>query len=112
MAQRPVIVSSGTRHALDTLAGQIKAARLSRRWTQAELAERATISVHTLRRIEAGDPGVAVGTVLEVAVLAGVELFNTDAIGMSVLAERTRDQVALLPQRVRPRAGDKVDDDF
>lgn len=112
MAQRPVIVSTVTRHALETLAGQIKAARLSRRWTQAELAERAAISVPTLRRIEAGDPGVAVGTVLEIAVLAGIELFNTDAIGMSVLAGRARDQVALLPQRVRTRASDEVDDDF
>ena len=51
-------------------------ARRERRWTLAELAERVGVSVVTIRKVERGDPTVALGTAFEAAVIAGVVLFQ------------------------------------
>lgn len=75
----------------------------------AVLAERAMISLPTLRRVERGEPAVALGiyaTVLFVLGFTGrldrLAAPETDAIGLALEEER-------LPQRVRrprqPRAG-------
>lgn len=76
-----------------------------------DLAERAGVSVPTIRKVEKGDPTVAIGTVFEMATLLGVPLFGTDRSGMSDLVERGRDRLALLPTRVR-EADRPVHDDF
>lgn len=44
----------------------LKRARIRRRLTQEQLAERAGITSRTLRRLEDGDPGFALGSFLEV----------------------------------------------
>ncbi|MBA2317861.1 MAG: helix-turn-helix transcriptional regulator [Euzebyales bacterium] len=51
-------------------------ARRERRWTVAALAERAGISPVTLRKVEKGDPTVALGAAFEVATLLGIHLFG------------------------------------
>jgi transcriptional regulator with XRE-family HTH domain len=84
--------------------------RRERRWTQAELAERAGASVRTLNKVEHGDPRVALGTAFELAALAGVPLFQPDRERLSMDLERTRARSAVLPQRVR--RGGAVDDEF
>jgi len=53
---------------------QIATARRERRWTLANLAERAGITVVTLRKIENGDLSVSIGTYFEVATLLGFSL--------------------------------------
>lgn len=90
---------------------QIKLGRKRRRWTEQDLAARAGISRGTLQKIEKGDLGCALGLVFEVAVLAGLELFEQEGPPFSSLAEQTRDQLTLLPRRIRP-ATRVVDDDF
>lgn len=92
---------------------EVARARRARRWTAAQLADRAGVSVTTLRKVEQGDPTVALGIAFEVAGLVGVELFATDRTGLAALIDRGRDRLALLPSRVRKPAGDiEVDDDF
>jgi len=76
-----------------------------------ELAERAGMTIPTLRRIERGDLTVSLGAAFEAAALVGVPLFNEDRAQLSIDLDRTRDRIALLPQRVRPRRED-VKDDF
>jgi DNA-binding XRE family transcriptional regulator len=90
---------------------EVARARRERRWTVAELAERAGISAFTLRKVEQGDPTVALGTAFEVATLLGIQLFGADSSQLPALVERGRDRLALLPARVREPAGD-VHDDF
>lgn len=90
---------------------EIARARRERSWTMAELAARAGISPFTLRKVEAGDPTVGLGTAFDVAVLVGVPLFGTEPTEFAGLVERSRDRLALLPARVREPTG-PVDDEF
>jgi transcriptional regulator with XRE-family HTH domain len=86
-------------------------ARRERRWTIVELAERAGVSKPTARKVELGDPTVALGTAFEIATLVGVPLFTSDRAELSALVGRTQDRLALLPERVRPPPPE-VHDDF
>ena len=97
--------------AAQLLGAQIRAARLERRWSQKELASRAGITVPTLRKIERGDLSVAIGTVFEVAALAGIALFHEDRSRLTLELDRTAARSRLLPQRVRALKRE-VDDDF
>lgn len=103
--------SAYAREAGNLLGEQIKAARLQRHWSQRELAGRAGITAPTLRKIERGDLGVALGTVFEVASLAGVPLFHEDRDRLTLYLERTAARTALLPQRART-TNRPVHDDF
>ncbi len=103
--------SRHTRQAAALLARQVRLGRKQRKWTERELADRAGISRATLKKIEKGDLGVAIGLVFEVAVLVGVALFDAEPAAVAVHIARTDDKLALLPSVVRkPR--EPVDDAF
>ena len=93
------------------LGEQVRLARRTRRWTQADLAGRAGITVETLRKVEQGDLSVALGTALEAAALVGVPLFHDDPSRLTLDLDRTEARSALLPKRVRRRSAE-VKDDF
>jgi transcriptional regulator with XRE-family HTH domain len=90
---------------------RIAEGRRERRWPQAELAERAGISVVTLRNAERGEPTVAIGVMFELAMLAGLELFGAPPDQLHDQAARERDRLALLPAHVHRRQA-AFDDDF
>jgi len=100
--------SKYTVEATTLLAAQIKLGRKERGWTEEEAAERAGISRSTLRKIEQGELGTAIGLVFEVATLVGVKLFD-DPVPIRTQREHVQDKIALLPQRIRLP---EVDDDF
>ena len=108
MAVRRVL-SPLTVEALGLLGLRVSAARQERRWTVAEFAERVGVSVVTIRKVERGDPTVALGTAFEAAALVGVALFHEDPQRRALEAELMRSKLAVLPSAVRPRS---VDDDF
>ncbi|WP_246722226.1 helix-turn-helix transcriptional regulator [Rhizobium laguerreae] len=56
----------------------IRRARIERKLTTQELADRAGISRGLLQRIEKGDPACAIGAFFEVSAIVGVRLFNAD----------------------------------
>lgn len=97
------------RDAARILGAQISAARKRRRWTAHRLAAQINVSLPTLRKIENGDPSVALGTVLDAAVAVGVPLFGSD---VERLADHVEDRIALLPSRVTPIGDEGLDDDF
>jgi transcriptional regulator with XRE-family HTH domain len=103
--------SPQTLDAARVLGLRITEGRRRRRWTQAELCERAGISKATLRNAEHGEPTVAVGVMFELATLVGVELYGLPPSGLRNLAARESDRLALLPAHVYPRQV-TVDDDF
>jgi transcriptional regulator with XRE-family HTH domain len=109
MSGRPRPCSRYTLEALQLLGEQIRLGRRARHWTQAGLAERVGISRATLAKAENGDPGVAIGTVFELAALAGTTLFHPDQERLSLDLNRTRARSALLPKRIVDR---DPDDDF
>jgi transcriptional regulator with XRE-family HTH domain len=100
--------------AVQVIGLQIARARRGRRQTLDEVAERVGVSRKTLHEVEHGSPTVAIGTVFEVATLLGVPLFGAvDRSELSEIRDRLRDQLALLPARVRePVSRMDVDDDF
>ena len=101
--------SRGTQKALRLLGAQIRLARRERGWKIEDLAERVGVSRVTIRNLENGAPGVAVGTVFEAAVLVGLPLFHEDPDRLRLEEGRVGDRLALLPERIRSRT---PDDDF
>lgn len=97
-------------HVAQLLGVQVRAGRLERGWTVAELAERAGVAEKTVRNVERGTLGVAIGTVLDCAVLVGVTLFYEDEGRIAAEAQRGRE--TLIGRRVRPGPPQEVDLDF
>jgi transcriptional regulator with XRE-family HTH domain len=101
--------SRPVQHAAALLGSQIRQARVERRWTVRELAERGGISTSTLHKVESGNPTVSLGVAFDLATLVGVPLFFDDQTRLATEVVSNRQRVALLPQRVRERG---VDNDF
>lgn len=97
--------------AVRVLGQQLAAARRRQHRTTQEVAERAGISRPTLRRVERGDPTVAIGLVFEVATVLSVPLFGVEGRELAELAARGERELALLPARIDVVA-DEVDDAF
>lgn len=101
--------SAATREALTLFALRVRAARRERRLRAAEVAERVGVSLTTVRKVERGDPTVALGTAFEVATIVGVALFGDDRRRRGQEAEHLTSRLAVLPDAVRHP---KVDNDF
>lgn len=99
--KRKLLVSRPAQGAITVLGQRIAMSRRERRWTAADLATRAHISLDTLRKIEHGEPTVMIGSYFEVATLLGVELWEADLNAVERYKDRFRDRLALLPARVR-----------
>ena len=109
--RRTYVYLPQTLDAVRALGLQVAAARRRRRMTAKDLAERAHIDAKTLRKVERGDPTVAIGTMFEVAGLVGIELFGVEPSRLPSMVQRAEDRLSLLPSRV-VEPGDEVDDDF
>ena len=77
------------RRSLQKLGEDLRTARLRRNITVAQLAERAGVSSGTILRLEHGDPGVGLGTLM-----LGMWLLGLNDRLMN-LAEETQDPVGL-----------------
>ncbi|MGH3546084.1 MAG: helix-turn-helix domain-containing protein [Mycobacteriales bacterium] len=100
-----------TAAAVSALGAMIAEGRRLRGWTAAELASRLGVSVPTLRRIETGEPSVAIGLFFETAVLCGVDLFSAAPAELPHIAREAKLRTAVLPARVRTTA-EVIDDNF
>ena len=112
MANRPRPTSRVARAAAALLGTQVRLARNQRRMTAQDVADRAGISRTTLQKIERGDLKTEIGLVFEVAAIVGVPLFAPDPASIDAERARAETVLALLPASIRPRAADRVDDDF
>ncbi len=102
---------SQTTDAARLLGLQLAAGRRRQRRTAQEIAERAGTTRVTLRRIERGDPNVAIGLYFEVASVLSVPLFGAERKELSELVARGERELALLPARIHAPA-QEVSDDF
>lgn len=73
---------------------------------QALAAERANISVTTLRRIEHGDPGVKLGTIMELARVYGIEERLMEAVD-PLLTDLGRARAHMLSRQRATRSDSK-----
>jgi transcriptional regulator with XRE-family HTH domain len=94
------------------LLGQaIRLARIDRKLTVEELAERAGMSRGLVQRVERGDMGCAIGAVFEVAAIVGVRLFDADEPTVAAKIASNDQLLTLLPHSVRNPVR-RVRDDF
>jgi transcriptional regulator with XRE-family HTH domain len=105
------VYSKYAQDAASLIGQQIKLARKSKKWSSANLAERAGITRETLQRIENGDMRTSIGLVFEVAAIIGVPLFTEDKQLFSNNLELIQSKIELLPQRIRTKKK-VVDDNF
>jgi transcriptional regulator with XRE-family HTH domain len=73
MAKQKIVLLPRTRRVLEELGENIKLARLRRRLSAAQVAERANISRPTLTAIEKGTPSVSIGSYVLVLQVLGLE---------------------------------------
>lgn len=94
------------------LLGQmIRKARIVRKMTAEDVAERVGLSRGLLRRIENGDLSCTLGSVFETAAVVGVPLFDSDEPKLTGNLAANTAVMALIPKAVKaPRA--TPDDDF
>ena len=105
------IYSRQNLEALELLGQMIRVGRIDHKMTAQEMANRAGISRPLLRRIEGADPSCAVGSVFEVAVIAGVPLWGGEPDRLESQRTALSEKLSLLPQRARkPRR--IIHDDF
>ena len=101
MPRHRLAVSRAAGDALAVLGTQIKIARQARGWTLSDTATRLGIDRRTITSIEAGAPGVSIGTAFNAAYLVGVDLFGLNGDELAAARRRGQDTLALLPARVR-----------
>lgn len=92
------------------LGANIEAARLRRRWTQQQLAEKAGITRSTLVAIEQGKLGTGIGAYASVLWALGLHGDVSRIASLERDEEGRTLEAARLPERARPPAG--LDDDF
>ena len=114
MARIRVSPRRGAADAAAVLGQQVRVARVARKWTATELAERIGVDRRTVAAIEAGSPSVSLGNAFNAADILGVPLFGAeDRAELARLRREGRERLALLPTRVdRPRRKEEPDDDF
>lgn len=91
------------RRALREVAADVTVWRKLRGLTQAQLADRAGVSINTLRRLEGGDGGISLENTLRI--LRGIGVLDAVPRALDPYATdegRLRSEERL-PQRVRPR---------
>jgi len=73
MTKKKVVILPKTRRILEEMGENIKLARLRRKFSSEQVAERANISRPTLTAIEKGKPTVSIGSYLLVLQVLGLE---------------------------------------
>lgn len=84
---------------LDQLGEDIKLARLRRKLSTEQVAERAGISRSTLWQIEKGTPSVAIGSYLQVLFVFGLEKNFLNIASDDVLGRKLQDAEILVRKR-------------
>lgn len=109
MRKTPRAYSPSTEEALLLLGRQIRLGRKRERMSERELAERIGVARSTVRSIEKGAPTVAIGLVLEAAVITGARWLAFQDLARE--RRHTDELLALMPAAARKtRRG--IDDDF
>lgn len=89
----------------------IKLARLRRKLTMEQVAERAGISRSTLWQVEKGLPNVAMGTYAQVLFVLGLEKDLLSLAGNDALGQKLQDNDLLVkqraPKRIKPTQTDE-----
>lgn len=91
MGRKKSILLPKLQRTLEEVGEQIKLARLRRDLSAEQVAERAGIGRSTLVKLEKGDPGVAIGSLLKVLFVLGLDSDLAKVAGDDLLGRRLQD---------------------
>jgi transcriptional regulator with XRE-family HTH domain len=111
MPKKPRPHSHYAKDAAVLLGQLIRKARIDRKMTADEFADRTGLSRGLLRRIENGDLGCTLGAVFEAAAVAGVRLFDANEAALTSAVTSNTAVMTLIPKSVRASRL-KPDDNF
>ena len=110
MSKKRLYLYPGPKKELEALGERLKEARLRRRFPMSTVSVRAGITPPTLRRVEAGDPAVAIGIYMQVLRVLGLASDMSLVAKEDVLGRKLQDES--LPRRKRaPRRKVPMDND-
>lgn len=113
MGRQAISMNPVAQNALALLGAQVRTARNAKKWSAAELATRAGVSLPTVLSLEKGRPSVSIGNAFNIAVVAGVDLFGyRTPTDLAYARRRGEEIVALLPARTRAPKTRDDDGDF
>lgn len=104
MARTSPFLLPRLRRLLEEVGGNLKLARLRRKYSAETVAQRAGISRKTLYRVEQGDPAVALGIYARVLQALRLEQDLSRLAAADDLGRKLQD-AALVPARRAPRRG-------
>ena len=104
-------ISQPSYRALALFGTLLRAARIERGMSQAQLAGRLGVSRHSVMALEQGSPTLAIGTAFEAAVILGIPLLADDEQGLAKLAGSLAALATVLPVRAGRKTA-ALDDDF
>jgi len=108
---RPPSLSKVSKIAITVLGQMIRTARLERKLSQQDLAQRLNVSRYTIMSIEQGKPNVAIGAAFEAAYILGIPLLAEDIDELKRMNAHLSRFAAILPKKIRNKRGD-LDDNF
>jgi len=97
-AKAPILYPAQARLLRD-LGQRLREARLRRRFTVSQVAERADVSRPTLNKVEQGDPAVTMGTYLRVLTVLGLEKDVSALAGEDPVGRKLQDAALAFPRR-------------
>lgn len=103
--KRPILLPKHER-ALSQVGEQFKLARLRRKLSMEQVAERANVAKSTLWRIEKGDPGVAMGNYYQVLIVLGLDDDIMQLAGDDELGRKIQDAGLNTKKRAPKKSGD------
>lgn len=91
MSREKIILLPRLKRILVTVGENIKLARLRRKYSADQVAERANVSRYTIWQIEKGAPSVSIGHYLQVLFILGMENDMQQLAGNDILGRKLQD---------------------
>jgi transcriptional regulator with XRE-family HTH domain len=105
-----IILLPRNQRLLEDVGMQIQLARIRRQLSAEQVAERAGIGRSTLHKIEKGNPGVAIGNILQVLFVLGLEKDMLQLAGNDILGRKLQDAGILSGKRAPKRSSNGQQD--
>ncbi len=99
MKVRSILLFPGSQKNLTTLGENIRLARLRRRYSMVQVAERAGISRPTLKSVESGNPNVAIGAYVKVLAVLGLDKDIASVANDDLLGRKIQDAGLIIKER-------------
>ncbi len=97
--------------AMHLLGATIRAERKTKKMSELELAERASVARNVVQRVEKGDMTCGVGIVFEIAHIVGISLFDAGPSRLASHIKQVEDKLILLPKATHKKTK-VINDDF